>query len=225
MRYTIKDLPDDLRPRERLLKYGGEALSTSELLAIILRTGTKRHNVIDLSNFLLCRYKGNLRSLFSASAAELSKIDGIKMAKATQIKACFELSKRLATLRGEDRPIIGKPEDAIDLLMDMRYFEREEMRCLFLNTKNEVLEKKTLSIGGLDVNLSRPREVFRLALSFNSASFILAHNHPSGDPKPSAADIEYTERMIEAGDIIGIPLLDHLVIGDGYFSMKKEGLI
>ncbi len=226
MKYTIKDLPNDLRPRERLIKHGGEALSTSELLAIILRTGTRGHNVLDLSNLLLSRYKGDLISLFSAGVVELSSIEGIKTAKATQIKACFELGKRLAAFRGEARPVIVKPEDAADLLMDMRYLDREELRCLLLNKKNELMEKETLSIGGLDATLSKPRDVFRSALAHNSASIVLAHNHPSGDPKPSPADIQYTEQVLEAGRILGIPLLDHIVIGDGrFFSMKREGLL
>lgn len=226
MRYTIKDLPNDLRPRERLIKNGGEALSTSELLAIILRTGTRECNVLDLSNLLLSKYKGDLRALFSAGVIELCKIGGIKTAKATQIKACFELSKRLTAFRGEAKTTIGKPEDVVDLLMDMRYLDREELQCLFLNTKNELIEKETLSIGGLDANLSKPRDVFRSALARNSASIVLAHNHPSGDPKPSPSDIQYTEQVLEAGRILGVSLLDHIVIGDGrYFSMKKEGLI
>ncbi len=226
MGYTIKDLPNDLRPRERLLKHGAEALSISELLAIILRTGTKSHNVLDLSHLLLSKYKGDLKSLFSASTTELYKIDGLKMAKATQLKACFELSNRLVAFRGEERPLILKPDDAVDLFIDMKYLDREEMRCLFLNKKNEVLGKETLYIGGLDAFLSKPRDVFKRALSHNATSIILVHNHPTCDPRPNAADIEYTERIIDAGSIIGIPLLDHIVIGDGsYFSMQKEGLI
>ncbi|MEE8168206.1 MAG: DNA repair protein RadC [Candidatus Hydrothermarchaeales archaeon] len=226
-RYTIKDLPEDIRPRERLLKFGTEALSTSELLAIILRTGSKGFNVIDLSNGLLKRYDGNLKALFSASAKELCELDGIKIAKATQIKACFELGKRLAAFNGTVKPVIETPEDAVHLFMsEMRYLERECLKGVFLNSRNELLKAETVSMGSANSSITPPREVFKLALHYSAVAVILLHNHPSGDPTPSSADIELTEKMINAGELLGLEFVDHIIIGDGRFvSLKREGLI
>ncbi|MFQ6136197.1 MAG: DNA repair protein RadC [Candidatus Hydrothermarchaeales archaeon] len=223
----IKDLPEEERPRERLVKFGAEALSTSELLAIILRSGSPGCTVIELSNKLLSRYDGNLKSLFSATVNELSEIDGIKMAKAAQIKACFELGKRLAAFTENVKPVIQKPEDVASLFMsEMRYLDKEYFKGLFLDSKNKILKEETISIGSLNANIVHPREVFKRALSYSAASIVLVHNHPSGDPSPSNNDIEITEKLIVAGKLMGIELLDHIVIGDGQFkSLKREGLI
>lgn len=226
MKYTIKDLPVDVRPRERLIKFGADALSTTELLAIILRTGMKGRTVLDLSNELLNTYKGNLKALFTADVTELVKMEGIKTAKATQIKACFELGKRLAAYTEDARPAIRKPEDVEELISEMRYLKKEYFKGLYLNAKNEVLGAETISIGGLDSNIASPREVFGAALSHSATAIVLAHNHPSGDPAPSIEDVEITEKMMDAGRLMGIQLLDHVIVGDGrFFSFKKEGLI
>ncbi len=224
---TIKDLPRDERPRERMVKFGAEALSTSELLAIILRTGTPGSTAIDLSNRLLGKYDGNLKSLFSANITELSGIEGIKMAKATQIKACFELGKRLAAFTEDVKPVVAKPEDVANLFMsEMRYLDKECFKGVFLDSKNKIIKEETISIGSLNANIVHPREVFKLALSQSAASIVLVHNHPSGDPSPSNNDIEITEKLIDAGRLMGIELVDHIIIGDGRFkSLKREGMI
>ncbi len=225
--YTIKELPADIRPRERLLTYGAEALSTSELLAIMLRTGSRGCNALDLSNLLLKRYEGNLKSLFSAAVSELSEVAGIKTAKAAQLKACFELGKRLSAYTGNSKPVVSSPEDAATHYgSEMRYLDKECLKCIYLNAKNEVLKVETVSMGGLNSASITPREIFRGAISNSASALVLLHNHPSGDPTPSSADIEITERMLDAGKILGIKVLDHIVLGDGKFaSLKREGLL
>lgn len=222
---TIKELPTDERPRERLIKYGPEALSNSELLAIILRVGTREYSAIGLAEHMLGEFKG-LRGIACAQVSDLGKIKGLGTAKAAQIKAMVELGKRLAASVGESRVIIKNPTDAVDLLMpEMRDQNQERFKGVFLNSKNEVLKISTLTIGSLNSSLIAPRELFREAISLSSASVIVAHNHPSGDPSPSKEDLNVSKRLREAGKIIGIEVLDHLIIGDGrWLSLKERGL-
>lgn len=223
---TIKELPAEERPRERLLKCGPEKLSNAELLAIILRVGTAEYSAIGLAQHMLGKLNG-LRGIATAGIGELSKIKGLGAAKGAQIQAMVELGKRLAASVGETRPVIREPQDAVDLLMpELRDAHQERFKGMFLNTKGEVLKISTITVGTLDASLISPRELFREALGWNSAAVIVAHNHPSGDPTPSREDITVTKRLVQAGEYIGIELLDHMVIGDSrWVSLKERGLM
>jgi len=223
---TIKDLPPDERPRERLVKYGPEALSNAELLAIILRVGTHECSAIGLAEHMLGQFDG-LKGIATASVEGLSQIKGLGTAKAAQIKAMVELGKRLAASVGHSRPTIRSPQDAVDLLMpELRDEPQERFKAVFLNNKNEVLKIRTITVGGLNASVITPRELFREAISANSAAVIVAHNHPSGDPTPSQEDISVTKRLCQAGQMIGIDVLDHLIIGEGrWVSLKERGLM
>lgn len=224
--YTLRDVPSDERPRERMLQFGPGALSHAELLAVMLRTGTYAESAVRLGQRLL-REAGSLRNLVDMSVEQLTAIKGVGPAKALQIQAGIELGRRLARSAMEERVTIRSPQEAAGYVMeDMRYLQKEHFICLFLNTKNQVIGQETLSMGSLNASIVHPREVFRAAIKRSSASIICAHNHPSGDPTPSPEDIEITGRLAEAGRIIGIELLDHIVIGDRRFvSLKEKGLM
>ncbi|QSQ09528.1 hypothetical protein H0A61_01899 [Koleobacter methoxysyntrophicus] len=228
-RLTIKDLPEGERPRERLLKYGAENLTDAELLAIIIRTGSRSETAINLSQRLLLGEKGvnGLRFLVEASIEELSKIKGIGLAKAAQIKAAIEIGKRLASLSQSERPVIKCPGDVRNLLMEeMRYLDKEYFKIILLNIKNQVIHVEDVSVGSLNSSIVHPREIFKIAIRRSSAALILVHNHPSGDPTPSGEDVEITRRLVESGKLLGIDVLDHIIIGDGrYTSLKEKGLI
>jgi len=223
---TIKELPADERPRERLLKYGPEALSDSELLAIILRVGAAGYSAVGLAQKMLADLNG-LRGIATASLGDFERIHGIGTAKSAQIMAMVELGKRLAASVAESRPVIRDPADAADLLMPaLRDLTQEQFTGLFLNTKGEVLKTERITVGTLDSSLISPRDLFRKALGWGSASVIVAHNHPSGDPTPSQEDITVTKRLVQAGEYVGISVLDHLIIGDGrWVSLKERGLM
>ncbi len=222
----IRDLPPDERPRERMERYGAEALTIPELLAIILRVGNTRVSALQLAQQLVSRFTG-LRPLAGATIEELSTVNGIGLAKACQLKAAFELGKRLATSFDAPRPVITSPRDAEHLVMEeMRYLREEHFRILFLDTRNQVLGLQEISVGSLNASIVHPREVFRAAISRTAAALILAHNHPSGDPTPSKEDLALTARLVQAGELVGIPVFDHLVIGDGRaVSLKEKGLM
>jgi DNA repair protein RadC len=223
---TLRDVPEEERPRERMLQYGAQALSNAELLAILLRTGTISESAVGLAQRLLAE-SGGLRQLVEMSASELIKIKGIGLAKAMQIKAGIELGRRIARSVQHSTVTIRSPRDVSDLLMeDLRYLKKEHFVCLFLNTKNHVIGQETLSIGSLNASIVHPREVFVAAIKRSSASIICVHNHPSGDPTPSREDIEITKRLSEAGRLIGIDVLDHIIIGDRTFvSLKEKGYL
>ncbi|MDI6902446.1 MAG: DNA repair protein RadC [Methanocellales archaeon] len=224
----IKELPIGERPRERLAKFGAASLSISELLAIILRTGSHGETALDVANKLLSKYNGNIKSLFCADVSELSKIKGIGFAKAVQIKAVFELAKRIQSFTDE-KVEISSPADVASILMPkLRTLDKEHLVILCLDPRNRIHNgsEVTISVGSLDVNIIDPREIFRVALSKNAASIILVHNHPSGDPSPSDGDIEVMRRVMEAGRLIGINVQDHIIIGDGTFiSFREKGLL
>ncbi|MFZ5352952.1 MAG: RadC family protein [Bacillota bacterium] len=223
---TIKEIPLNERPRERLLKNGAEILSNAELLAILIRTGTKNESALALSYRIMNQNQG-IRFLTDCSVQELSKIKGIGTAKASQLKAAIELGRRLACSSSGNEIFIRSPQEAAIVLMeDMRYLKKEYMKALLLNTKCGLISIEDISVGNLNSSIVHPREVFIPAIKKSSASIILAHNHPSGDPTPSKEDINITKRIAEAGKIIGIELVDHLIIGDGkYISLKEEGFI
>lgn len=225
-RPTIKDLPEDIRPRERLLKEGVEALSDIEILAILLRTGSREATALDLASLIMLRFK-SLRQLLGATIEELGEIKGVGPAKACQIKAALELARRTAKYSDQPRPVIKSPDDAAALVMEeMRHFDREHFRAILLNTKNQVIGTDNVSVGTLNSSVVHPRELFRNAIKRGAASVILLHNHPSGDPTPSREDKDITQRVIEVGNIIGIEVLDHIIIGDNKFiSLKAHGLI
>jgi DNA repair protein RadC len=225
--YKIKilDMQKEERPRERLIKNGASALSDSELLAIILRTGSKKENVINLSQRILGEY--NIKQLSQINLTQLMKIHGIKESKATQISACFEIARRLESFNSVEKPKISSPEDVYRRLFPRMREQKKEMFIeLCLDTKNQILKEEVISVGSLNANVVHPREVFKLALTESAAHIIVAHNHPSGDPTPSREDIEITKKLVETGTIMGITVLDHVIIGDGrHFSMKEAGHI
>lgn len=221
---TLREVPEEERPRERMLAYGAGALSNAELLAILLRTGARRESAVTLSQRLL-QTAGGLRGLMDCSLEQLCELRGIGPAKALQIQAALELGKRLARTEMEAAPVIRSPRDVASFMMEeLRYLQQEHFVVLFLNTKNRVTGRETLSIGSLNAAIVHPREVFRAAVRRSAASIICVHNHPSGDPTPSAEDLQLTERLAEAGRILGIELLDHVIIGDRQFiSLKERG--
>lgn len=223
--FTVHDLPLSERPRERLLKLGSEALSSQEILALILGRGIKGESVIVTAQKLLTKF-GNLRNLASASVEELTQIKGIGPAKAAQIKATFELGKRLEDSSSEGKITVKSPEDAIKAAKSQLKGKRKEhFVVLCLDTRNHLINTHKISIGSLDCSIAHPREVFKEAISSCAASVIFMHNHPSGDPTPSEDDIKLTKRLVEAGEIIGIDVLDHIIICDrDHLSMKARNL-
>jgi DNA repair protein RadC len=226
----IQELPDEDRPREKLLKQGAAALSESELIAILLRTGTVGANAIDVARELLMRYQ-SLTSLSRRGAKELAEVKGIGLAKAMQLAAAFELGKRLA----QESPTRGKvdtPQLVYELLgQEMLMLSRESLRAILLDTRLRLLRVEEISLGTISECIAHPREVFRPALVHSAYAMILAHNHPSGDPSPSAADIQMSRRMSESAKILQIRLLDHVIIGapaEGrrpYYSFKEAGVL
>jgi DNA repair protein RadC len=224
--FTMKDLPQSERPRERLYKHGAEVLSTPELLAILLRTGNPKMNVLELSHKILSTF-GGLGKLARADTSDLKKIKGVGDCKAAEIKAAMELGRRITLLGGEERIVINSPQDAAKLVMqDMRFLDREYFRTILLNLRRQVLDVTTISIGNLDSVLVHPRETFKDAIRMGSFAVILVHNHPCGDPTPSEDDKNITCRLCKAGKILGIEILDHIVIGDNkYLSFKEKGFI
>lgn len=224
--YMMRDIPHEERPRERMMEYGAGALSHAELLAILLRTGTRQESAVHMAQRILTE-AGGIRSLMDMSLNELTAMKGIGMAKAVQLKAGIELGHRIAQSRRVQSPSIRTPRDAADILLEqLRYLQKEHFVCLFLNSKNHIIAQETLSMGSLNASIVHPREVSRAAIKCSSASIVCAHNHPSGDPTPSPEDIQITKRLIEAGSIVGIDVLDHIIIGDGtYVSLKEKGLV
>jgi DNA repair protein RadC len=219
------DLPQDDRPRERLFARGPAALSNAELLAIILRTGVPDENVVRVSQRLLSTF-GNLSGLAQASLAELTAARGLGPAKAAQVKAALELGRRLLVESPDQRPQVRSPADAANLLMsEMSLLEQEHLRVMMLDTKNRVLGTPTVYVGSLNTSMIRVGELFREAIRCNSASVIVAHNHPSGDPTPSPEDVAVTRQIAEAGKLLDVDVLDHLIIGRQRFvSLKERGL-
>lgn len=214
----IKDLPKVERPREKLEKYGPEKLSNSELLAILLRTGAKGVNVVELSNKILKQFSG--AGLAKATVVELKKTFGLGAAKACEIAACFELGRRL--LQNKQSVLLLSPKDIWDQLKDIRDHKKEHFVVFYLDARNQEIKRETISVGTLNANLVHPREVFEPAIQHSAAQIIIAHNHPSGDPEPSSEDIAITKRLTEAGKLLGIEVVDHIVVTKERFASFKE---
>jgi len=217
----IKDIPKENRPRERLKLNGADVLSNSELLAIILQKGTRKENVIDMSNRLLSKY--SIDKLSECSLTELKDIPGIGEAKAMQIKAIFEINKRVNSGVICERVVNSSEDIAKYYIERMKGLKREHLIAVFLDSKNKIIGDKVISIGTLNSSLVHPREVFKEAIKNSANAIILVHNHPSGDCGPSSEDIEITNRVKEAGEMVGIKLLDHVIVGkDKHYSYTQK---
>ena len=223
----VRDLPLEERPREKLVSYGPSALSNAELLAILLRTGTRGESVLRLAERVLayCKDRG-LAAMVHMSVEELAKINGLGPGKAATILAAVELGRRLSVAEARIEVIHG-PEDAARFAMPhFRHATKEHFAVLLLNTKNHILARPLISQGSLTASVVHPREVFEAAVRHSAASMILLHNHPSGDPSPSREDIAVTQRLVKAGQVMDIPVLDHVIIGNNSFaSLKEKGLM
>ncbi len=224
---SIKKLPETERPREKMLLYGSSSLSLSELLAVIIRTGDREKTATTLSDEIISFQDDGIKFLADCTPNELMEIKGVGKAKACQIVAAIELGKRIATRKRNNFDNVNSPEKVSKIFMEeMRYYQKEHFNAVLLDTKGKVIAVENISIGDLNSTLVHPREVFKNAVKKSASSIILVHNHPSGDPEPSGEDIEITTRLQEAGNIIGIKVLDHIIIGDGEFkSLKSENLI
>lgn len=223
----IKELPYGERPREKLIQYGAETLSNTELLAILIGSGTKEVSAIMLANRILALEGEGISYLTNCLPEELSDIPGMGMAKSCQIIAAIELGKRIATKPKGKKINIKSPDEVASLFIEeMRYLKKEYFKVLLLNTKNEIIMIENISIGSLNSSVVHPREVFCTAIKKSACSIIAVHNHPSGNPMPSQTDIDITRRLMEAGELLGIKVLDHLIIGDGiYISLKEKMLL
>ncbi len=218
----IKDIYKGDRPREKLIKYGPERLKNSELLALILGSGRKDENVIDLSEEILKKIP--FEKLKRINLQELLKFKGIGLAKASKIAACLEFSKRI--FNKSIHKIIYSPKNIWDDLKDIRSSKKEHFYVFYLDSRNQIIKKELISIGTLNASIVHPREVFEPAIRNLAAQIILSHNHPSQDVSPSEEDIKLTKRLISAGKLFGIEIIDHVIVSkDNYFSMKKQGLL
>lgn len=222
----VMDLPENERPRERLLKYGAEVLSNSELIAVILNNGSHSENVIALSSRVL-KEIGGLNGILALCPQDIIKLRGIGNAKAARLIAVSEIAKRIKSFMAGESIKVTNPGDAAGIVMEsMKNFNSEHLRVIMLNVKNIVISVKDVSIGSINEAIVHPREIFVEAIKNSSASIILCHNHPSGDPTPSTEDINITKRLKECSKLIGIELLDHIIIGEGiYVSLKEKGVI
>ena len=222
--YLIKEMPFKERPRERMKLYGKEVLSNHELIAIILRTGTKECSVIELAKNVFYKYQG-LKALNQTSIKELTELKGLGEAKAIQLLAALELGKRLNEESFPSHTTFYNPETVFNYLKnDLEMLTQEHFYALYLNAKGHLIKKHQLFIGSLSSALVHPREVFKYAVSLSAASIIIVHNHPSGDPTPSTSDAKITDVMVKNGKIMDIEVLDHIIIGKGrYYSFKAHG--
>ncbi len=224
-RLTIKEMAADERPREKLKLRGAASLSNGELLAIILSSGLRGEPVTQLAQRLL-REHGGLPGLLRLDVTELARIRGLGEAKAAKVKAALELATRLVALGPEQRPRITSPDDAVNLVgIEMAALEQEQLRVVLLDTKHHVLGIRTIYKGSVNLAQVRIAEVFREAIRHNAVALIVIHNHPSGDPTPSSADVTLTAELERAGKLLDLELLDHLIIGQGrHASMRRLGL-
>lgn len=223
---TIKDLDISDRPREKMINEGYEALNEEELLAIILSTGYKNKNVIELSKEILASF--SYEELLEVEVDELIKIDGIKLAKATKIVASLQLGRRISekVIKKKIKKITSSADVYTYMKNELTFKKKEHFVAILLDTKNVIIAEETISIGDLSSTIVNPREVFKPAIKKSAKSIILVHNHPSGNPTPSMEDLQITKRLVDAGEILDISVLDHIIIGkDKFYSFKKEGNI
>ncbi len=233
----MKDLPFDTRPQEKLLRYGAAQLSNAELIALIIRTGTKDENSVSVAQKLINLgnndYKPNivdmeymgLKSLANATIEELKSVDGIGDSKAAMIMAALELGKRISKYNANLEKLNATDKLPRIVMEDMRHLEKEHFKIAILNTKKELKYIEEITIGSVDKTIVEPRDVFSTAIKRGAHTIILFHNHPSGDPKPSVQDLEITKNLQKAGELLNIPVIDHIIIGDGvYFSFLEEGI-
>lgn len=220
----IKDIPKLERPREKLIKKGPKALKKEELLAIILRTGLKGKNAIEIANDILIKY-GN-KKLLLATYQELSNIKGVGSTKAVGILAALELGSRLFKEKPEQEIYIHTSEDTLKIVNNIKNNKKENFVALYLDARNKLIHQETVSIGSLNVSVVHPREVFEPAIQNLAAQIILVHNHPSGNPEPSTEDLEITKRLVESGKILGIEITDHIIVAkNGFISFKAKRLL
>lgn len=218
----IKDLPKVERPREKLMKYGPEKLNNAELLGILLGKGIKGKNAVELAKNLLKKFSEE--KLVDVQFNELKNFSGIGTTKACQIIACLELGKRL--FKGKKSRFVVSPKEIWEEMKDVRGGKKEHCFIFYLDVRNQIIKRELISIGTLNASLIHPREVFEPAVKFTAAQIILSHNHPSGDSSPSDEDIKLTKRLIEAGKILGIEIIDHVIVSDrGFTSMKDKALM
>jgi len=231
--FTLNDLPAAERPRERLVRHGAEALSAQELIALVLGRGTRGEPVMNLSQSLLSKF-GSLAGIANASLEQLQQVRGLGLAKAAQLKACMAIAYRILSSDEDERSHhnrkkpVGKPEDlAKELRKRIGDKKQEHLLVVSLDNRNRTIGIDEVAVGTLNASLIHPRETFSAAINRHAASIIISHNHPSGDPTPSAADISVTKRLKEAGILIGIELLDHIIIvnNDNYYSFREKGMI
>jgi len=218
--YKIRDIPKSDRPREKLIKHGVKFLTNSELLAILVGSGYQGKNVIQLAKETLAKYQA--KNLPKTSFQELVSQKGIGKAAACRILAAFELAQRLLLNQDEEAVVIRKPEDVFKLLKEIGSYKKEHFIGLYLNARHQLIHKETISIGSLEASIVHPREVFEPALRHHAATLIAVHNHPSGEPDPSSKDLKINERLIKAGKILGIELIDHIIITSKAFTSLKD---
>jgi DNA repair protein RadC len=231
--YLIREMPEEERPRERLEHHGAGVLRTAELLAILLRTGTKGQSAVQMAERLLQVAGNSLDELAKTPLESLAKQKGVGKAKAIQLKAAFELARRLRQEERGQSPVIDVPAKAAnEVREEFRGLDRESFRVLLLNTKHQLLRLVEVSLGSLNASIVEPREVFKAAILASAAGVILAHNHPSGDPTPSSEDVAITKRLVKAGELVGIAVLDHIIMGQriqgreqDFVSLKELGLM
>jgi DNA repair protein RadC len=224
-RISLKELPEEKKPREKLIRYGPDVLRIPELVSIILNTGYRGENVLELSHRIIKEY-GSRAIASEKNVGRLMETLGIPPVKACQIIACFELGRRFFQEEPGKMPTIRGPEDVYIYLEDMRKLKKEQFRGLYLNARNKVIHDEVISIGTLTANLVHPREVFQPAIEYLACGVIVAHNHPSGDPEPSEDDLEITRKLASVGKTMDIELLDHIIIGrNKYVSLKEKGMV
>jgi DNA repair protein RadC len=231
--YLIREMPENDRPRERLQQRGAVSLSNAELIAILLRTGMKGQSAVQLAQELLRVHGNSLEELVRVPLEALAKVKGVGSTKAIQLKAAFELARRLSEESHGHQPILTTPADVAAVVGPLlQHLSHEEFRVLLLNTKHALIRVSEVSRGSLNASIVEPREVFQNAIAASAAAVILAHNHPSGDPTPSAEDVSITKRLVKAGELLGISVLDHIIIGQrakgsdrDFVSLKELGLV
>jgi DNA repair protein RadC len=223
----IKELPEHERPREKMMFLGADKLSNAELLAVLLGTGTRSQSATALADRILSLTPDGIGHLTECTFEDLARVSGVGAAKACRVTAAVELGRRLATHPKSKRVRIGSPQDVAELFIEgMRHLKQECFRVLLLNVKNEMIAIEEISVGGINSSHADPREVFRFAIKRGAASLVLAHNHPSGNPEPSRSDIEATKRLIVSGEVLGVKVIDHIIVGDGTFvSMRQKKLL